>query len=143
MLGGSFFDTATITKPGVGPTPTGSVRFDVYGPGDPTCAGAPTFTSTNPLNAAGTTAVSANFTPTSAGTWKVIATYIGDANYVAARVALRRPGRGCRGDVDPAAAAAAAATATAAAAAARHHRRRRHRRARLRLARHRPVASCA
>lgn len=81
-LGGSFHDTATMTKPAVGPTVTGNVRFDVFGPGDPNCAGAPTFTSTNPLNAAGTIATSANFTPTAPGTWKVIATYLGDANYV-------------------------------------------------------------
>ncbi|MDX6368953.1 MAG: hypothetical protein QOG93_455, partial [Gaiellaceae bacterium] len=39
VLGAAFHDTATITKPAVGPTPTGTVKFDVYGPGDASCAG--------------------------------------------------------------------------------------------------------
>jgi hypothetical protein len=81
VLGAAFHDTATLTKPSVGPTPTGTVTFDVYGPSNPTCAGTPTFTSTNPVNAAGTTAASTNFTPTTPGTWKVIARYSGDTNY--------------------------------------------------------------
>jgi hypothetical protein len=81
VLGASFHDTATMTKPSVGPTPTGTVRFDVYGPGAPSCTGTPTMTSTNPVTS-GTTSISSNFTPTSAGAWKVIARYSGDANYV-------------------------------------------------------------
>ena len=82
MLGASFHDTATLgPKPAGGATPTGTVTFNVYGPGDPTCAAAPVFTSTNAVNAAGTGALSSNFTPATSGTFRVIATYSGDANY--------------------------------------------------------------
>jgi hypothetical protein len=84
VLGATFHDTATITKtpPGVGPTPTGTVRFDVYGPSSPTCTGTPKFSSTNALSAGGI-AVSNNFQPDAAGTWKVVATFLtGDTNYV-------------------------------------------------------------
>ena len=80
-LGGPFSDTATLSPPGRAAVPTGTVTVNVYGPGDPTCAAAPVFSSTNALNAAGTTAVSSSFTPTTAGTYRVIATYNGDANY--------------------------------------------------------------
>jgi hypothetical protein len=81
-LGGSFHDTATLggIPPGA-PVPSGTVTFDVYRPGDPTCAAAPVLTSTNPVDAAGTAAISGTFTPTSAGTYRVIAAYAGDANY--------------------------------------------------------------
>jgi hypothetical protein len=78
-LGQAFHDTATLSPPAVATPPTGSVRFDVYN--NATCTGTPTFSSTNPLNAAGTTAVSDNFTPTAAGLYHVIATYLGDVNY--------------------------------------------------------------
>jgi hypothetical protein len=78
-LGQAFHDTATLSPPAAATPPTGSVRFDVYGTAD--CSGTPTFSSTNPLNAAGTTAVSDNFTPMSAGLYHVIATYLGDGNY--------------------------------------------------------------
>src|SRR5207245_231612 len=81
-LGSTFHDTATLgPKPAGAATPTGSVTFNVYGPADPTCAAAPVFTSTNAVNAAGTTATSGTFTPTTTGTHRVIATYSGDANY--------------------------------------------------------------
>jgi len=81
-LGSSFTDTATVgPKPASGATPTGTVTFNVYGPGDTTCTGPVLFTSTNPLNPAGTTATSSGFTPGSTGTYRVIATYSGDANY--------------------------------------------------------------
>ncbi|MDP1849403.1 MAG: Ig-like domain-containing protein, partial [Solirubrobacteraceae bacterium] len=79
-LGQSFTDTATVTGFGGGPTPTGTVNFFVYAPGDTTCTGAPVFTSLNrPL--AGGTATSGTFTPNAAGTYRVIAVYSGDANY--------------------------------------------------------------
>src|SRR5207245_250304 len=82
-LGASFHDTATLgPAPAGGPAPTGTVTFNVYGPADTTCAAAPVFTSTNAVNAAGTTATSSNFTPLAPGTYRVIATYSGDANYL-------------------------------------------------------------
>jgi hypothetical protein len=81
-LGSSFADTATLASPAAGaPTPTGTVTFSVFGPSDPTCSSAPVFTSTNPLNAAGTTAVSGTLTPVAAGRYRVIAVYGGDLSY--------------------------------------------------------------
>ncbi|MDT7555482.1 MAG: hypothetical protein QOI16_4481, partial [Pseudonocardiales bacterium] len=83
-LGGAFHDTATLTGSGV--APTGTVDFTVFGPNDGTCAGAAAFTSTgNPVSTTGgvTTATMANFTPTLAGSYNVVAHYSGDANYTA------------------------------------------------------------
>jgi hypothetical protein len=80
-LGGSASDTATITKPAGAPTPTGTVTFVFYGPNDDDCNGTPAFTSANRPVTGGTTAVSEVFTPPAAGTYHVIATYNGDANY--------------------------------------------------------------
>lgn len=76
-LGGSFSDAATLSPP-ANVAPTGTVTFDIYGPNNSTCTGAAVFTSTV---AAGATVHSAVFTPAAAGTYRVIATYSGDANY--------------------------------------------------------------
>ena len=78
ILGGSVTDTATLTT-GVGPAPTGTVTFNLYGPNDATCSGAPAFNSVNAV--AGGAATSAPFTPTSPGTYRFRATYSGDVNY--------------------------------------------------------------
>jgi hypothetical protein len=80
-------DTATLAgAPAGSPVPTGTVTFRVYAPGDATCSAAPVFTATDPVNAAGTTAVSNAFTPTPAsggtGTYRFTAAYGGDANYL-------------------------------------------------------------
>ncbi len=88
----SFQDTATVTpQPPGGTAPTGTVTFDVYGPNNGTCSGAPAFTSTNPVTGPGT-AVSDPFTPTLAGTYRVIANYSGDPNYAASASACNAPG---------------------------------------------------
>src|SRR5439155_1282552 len=82
-LGASFADTAILgPKPPGGATPTGTVLFQVYANG--TCSGTPALTSTNALNASGTSAASDTFSPVVAGTYHVVATYSGDANYPAA-----------------------------------------------------------
>jgi hypothetical protein len=85
----TFSDTATLASaPAGSPPPTGAVTFRIYAPGDATCSQPPVFTSTDPLDAAGRTAVSDPFTPTPAsggtGTYRFIAAYGGDANYLAA-----------------------------------------------------------
>jgi hypothetical protein len=77
-LGQSFHDTATLSPPAGVAAPTGTVTFNVYG--NDTCTGTPTFTSTNPV-IGGTSSTSDSFTPTAAGTYRVIATYSGDASY--------------------------------------------------------------
>jgi hypothetical protein len=81
-LGASFDDTATLTAPSGALPPTGAVSFAFYGPADPACAAAPVFAVTVPLT--GQTAVSSAFEPAAPGTYAVIATYGGDADYQAA-----------------------------------------------------------
>ena len=83
-LGAATTATATLTASEQDPTPTGIVRFFVFGPVDPTCAGTPVFTSTNPVSpvAAGmATATSDPFVPTQAGVYHFVASYDGDATY--------------------------------------------------------------
>ncbi|MCA1683968.1 MAG: hypothetical protein LC708_02420, partial [Actinobacteria bacterium] len=84
-VGGTIFDTANLSG---GTNPTGTITFNLYGPGDPTCAGPPIATSTVPVAGNGLYP-SGNFvvttTPpfTGAGTYRFTATYSGDANNVA------------------------------------------------------------
>ncbi len=73
-VGTQVTDTATVT----GQNPTGTVTFNLYGPGDPTCSGPTIFTSTNPMTGGGAT--SNPFTPPVAGTYRWVASYAGDAN---------------------------------------------------------------
>jgi hypothetical protein len=79
-LGQPIRETATVTTP-VPSGATGTVTFDLYGPADPTCAGAPIFTSTNALGADGI-ATSGAFTPTVVGSYRWRAGYSGDGNHV-------------------------------------------------------------
>ncbi len=84
VLGGSISDTMTFSTDPALPA-TGTVVFTIFGPGDPTCSGAPIFTSSAvPLSPGPpATATSPPFTPTVAGTYNWVAYYSGDANYPA------------------------------------------------------------
>src|SRR5260370_1052361 len=63
-----------------GSNPTGSVTFNLYGPGDPTCAGAVIYTQTVALT--GTSAsTSPGFTTTAAGTYEWNTSIPHDANH--------------------------------------------------------------
>ncbi len=76
-IGGSISDSATLAS---GVSPTGSITFRAYGPGDATCAGAPAFTSSAiPVSGNGSYG-SGNFTPSQAGTYNWTATYTGDGS---------------------------------------------------------------
>ncbi|MEA2842669.1 MAG: hypothetical protein QOJ69_340, partial [Actinomycetota bacterium] len=81
-IGSAIGDTATVSAT-AGPTPTGTVTFTLYGPGNPTCTGSSAFTSSpQPLTGAPPpTATSNPFTPTAVGSYQWMATYSGDANY--------------------------------------------------------------
>jgi len=82
-LGGRIHDTGTLTG---GVAPTGTITFQSFGPNDATCTAAPVFTSV--LTVAGNGSyVSADFAPTSAGTYRWIATYSGDAANAASATA--------------------------------------------------------
>jgi hypothetical protein len=67
-------DTATVSG---GNSPTGSVTFTLYAPGDDACT-TPIFVSTVPL--VGNTALSDPFQTTDGGTFHWVATYNGDAD---------------------------------------------------------------
>ena len=70
--------------------PTGTVNFSIYGPNDATCSGTPSFVSfARPLTAG--VATSASYTPASPGTYRVIAVYNGDPNYVPVSGACNAP----------------------------------------------------
>ncbi len=72
-VGGSISDSATIIG---GASPTGSVQFELFGPGDDTCS-TPIATLNSPL--VGRSASSGDVTATMAGTYNWVATYSGDA----------------------------------------------------------------
>jgi uncharacterized repeat protein (TIGR01451 family) len=75
VVGGQITDTATVSG---GFSPTGIVTFNLYGPGDTSCAGPAIFTDTAVL-AAGV-ATSDPYTTTAAGTYRWVASYGGDVN---------------------------------------------------------------
>ncbi|MEA2138254.1 MAG: hypothetical protein QOG56_1404 [Solirubrobacteraceae bacterium] len=84
-LGGNLSDVATVTGR-VSPTGSSSVVFRLYGPGNETCTGTPTFTSTVTLPSSPASPVSVtsqSYKPTEIGTYRWVATYGGDDNNVA------------------------------------------------------------
>jgi hypothetical protein len=74
-VGTSVSDTATMRG---GFSPTGTVTFELFGPGDTTCTGTPVFTSTHSLSAG--TATSGWFPTAAVGTYRWVALYNGDSN---------------------------------------------------------------
>src|SRR5262249_45424122 len=78
-VGSPIHDKATVTG---GTNPTGTVTFQLFGPGDTTCAGPNLVSGPNFVNVplSGLSATSGDFTTTAVGTYNWIATYNGDAN---------------------------------------------------------------
>jgi hypothetical protein len=85
--GGLIHDTAFLAG---GVNPTGTITFDLFGPGDTSCAGPSLFTSVVPVNGNGSYD-SADFTALVVGTYQWIATYSGDANNEGAVTACNDP----------------------------------------------------
>lgn len=80
VQGSSYYDTAILSN---GTSPTGTITFSVYGPGDTTCSMRilPSMTVTVSGNGS---YQSPTFTlPTTAGTYQVVASYSGDTNNAA------------------------------------------------------------
>ena len=75
-VGGDIHDTATLAG---GSSPTGTITFNLYGPNDTTCASAAIFTKSVTVNGNGHYD-SPSFTTVTAGTYRWIANYSGDAN---------------------------------------------------------------
>jgi archaellum component FlaF (FlaF/FlaG flagellin family) len=74
-VAGVISDTATLAG---GVNATGTITFTAFGPSNPTCTGAPAFTST--VTVAGNGAYpSGPFTPSAPGTYLFVASYGGDA----------------------------------------------------------------
>ena len=86
-IGGNVTDSATLID---AYNPTGDVTFRLYEPDDTRCSAA-VFTSPGSINPDGT-ATSAAFTPTSAGTYRWVASYVGDPNNDAVIGACSDPG---------------------------------------------------
>ena len=86
-LGGQITDTATLAG---GNTPTGTITFNLYGPDNATCSGAPIFASPKAVAGNGSYTSDA-FTPTAAGTYRWVASYSGDANNAAVTTACDDP----------------------------------------------------
>ena len=78
-IGQTFRDTATLSGiPAGGPAPTGTMTFTVYR--NDTCTGPPAF-GPDVVTVTGPTTLSPVYTPTQTGTYRVVASYSGDANY--------------------------------------------------------------
>jgi hypothetical protein len=91
-LGGQVSDTATLAN---GVNPTGTITFRLFGPGNATCTGTATFTSTKPVSGNGSY-TSAPFTPSVVGTYRWIAAYSGDANNSPVSTVCNAPGQTVR-----------------------------------------------
>jgi hypothetical protein len=87
-LGAPTQDTATLSG---GTSPSGSLVFNLYGPADPGCTGAPTFTSA-PVTVNGDGKYpSPSFTPTAAGGYSWVAEYSGDVTNAPQTTACNDP----------------------------------------------------
>lgn len=87
-LGTAISDTAQLSAGVL--TPDGTVAFELYGPTQPTCVGAPVFTVS--ANVAGNGGyASTSFVPTQVGTYRWIARYRGDAYNLTAATACDDP----------------------------------------------------
>ncbi|MDQ6776883.1 MAG: hypothetical protein M3071_11870 [Actinomycetota bacterium] len=79
LVGETISDSAALSG---GSSPTGTVTFTLFGPGNTTCTGTPIFTSTASVNGNGIYSSQA-FATTAAGTYELVAVYGGDANNAA------------------------------------------------------------
>lgn len=79
-VGNPMYDQATLTN--VVEPAGGTITFDLYGPGDPTCTGSPVFSSTVPVSGEGLYQ-SATYYPTVQGIHRWVASYSGDGTNVA------------------------------------------------------------
>lgn len=87
-LGGDVTDTATLSG---AYQPTGTITFNLYGPGDDVCEAAPVETSSVTVNPLQTEYTSDPFEPTVVGDYRWRADYSGDDNNAAAGTACNDP----------------------------------------------------
>jgi hypothetical protein len=77
IVGGSIPATATLAG---GASPTGTITFRAYGPSDGDCSQQPAFTGVQAVAGNGDYTTDPAYTPASAGTYRWIAAYSGDAD---------------------------------------------------------------
>ena len=78
-LGQSVSDTAKITQGTNNASPTGSLVLKLFGPGDPTCSGAPAYIAPAQTVTGAKSYTSPSFSPTAPGVYSWQALYSGDA----------------------------------------------------------------
>jgi hypothetical protein len=82
------FDTATLAG---GTSPSGSLVFKLFGPGDASCTSTPAYTSPLQTVSGDGHYRSPSFTPTLEGTYSWVALYSGDSNNAAVTTACGDP----------------------------------------------------
>ena len=87
VVGGRVSDTATIASSS---QPTGTIRFDLFGPDVTTCTGTPAFTSARAVQGNGSY-TSDPFVPSTPGVYRWVARYSGDAGGPTAATACDDP----------------------------------------------------
>jgi len=90
-VGGSVGDFATLTNTQNAARPTGTVRFQLFGPNDASCSAASPPEQTSPVMASNIASVS-GFVMTQPGVYRFVATYSGDANYIPRTSGCNDPG---------------------------------------------------
>ena len=80
-VGSTVFDQATVTPVANGPAPTGTVTYALFGPNDPTCAGAPIAPVGGATQTVPVGSPSPNYVLPAQGTYNFVASYSGDVNY--------------------------------------------------------------
>jgi uncharacterized repeat protein (TIGR01451 family) len=75
-VGGNIHDTSTLLG---GVAPTGTITFSLFGPDNTTCKGTAIFSTTATVTGGGSY-ISAPFTTTTAGAYRFVAAYSGDAD---------------------------------------------------------------
>jgi hypothetical protein len=89
-LGGVVSDTADLSY---GAGPTGTMSYDLYGPGDTTCSGTPVYSDTASVASGNGTYPSGTYAPTVPGTYRWTTRYSGDANNTPSSVPCNAPGQ--------------------------------------------------
>ena len=74
-VGRPVHDSATLVG---GQSPTGTIDFELYGPGDAACSKAPVFSDSETVDSGDGDYKSATFKPRAAGTYRWVASYSGD-----------------------------------------------------------------
>ena len=87
VVGGTVSDTATIS---MSSQPTGTMRFELFGPDVATCTGTPVFTSARPVEGNGSY-TSDPFVPVTPGVYRWVARYSGDPDGPSAATACNDP----------------------------------------------------